>query len=740
MKKHITIIIVLLLLAFNSYSQTLRGRVFTTRGKNIEYLNGVSIKWLNTNIGTLSDTLGKFSLKMENIIDKKLLVEYLGYNSDTVTIEENIRFVEIELKPLFSTEEITVKDEMKSNYIDNSLIKQEVIGQKEFKIAPCCDLSTVFGKNVSVDVVVTDILTNTKELKLLGLEGTYTQVLVDNLPIVTGINTKYNVTSIPGTLIEHVTISKGANSVVSGIESISGITNVILKDYEKSEKLLLNLYLSHMLESQVNINYAKSFSKWNSLFAFQGLKNFLKVDENNDSFLDAPLVTRFMGYNKWKYNTSNSDIMIAGKYLFEERVGGQTNFDINTDKGSNIIYGQTVRLHNADLYSRQQYNLDQDNNLRFYANVGYTDQESFYGITKYDATQVNSDLNMFYEFATTPDIKLKLGVALKYRNLIEDITFLNYTTKTYAGKYSKNEIVPGMYVESRFDIIPKKFSAIAGLRLDRHNRYGLILTPRTLLKYSVNDKTTIRASIGTGFRTSDPFVEYSNLLASSKNIVFPSEIKPEKILNYGFDVVHYFDFVILSGNISIDFYRTEFSNKVMPDYDSDYYTVYFRNYSGAYSNVFQIETSFSLLRGLELKSSYKITDLHYTFEGIGYVQPFIPKHRVLVAVTYTSNNKQWVFNSNLQWFGSQRIPPTTQLPEYLRIPDRSDSYTLLGFQITKFFTHFELYAGVENLLNFIQSNPVIDSKNPFGPYFNTSYVWGPTKGREIFTGFRYIIK
>lgn len=739
MKKYIVTTIILLLFGSNSYAQTLKGKIFTTRDKKIEYLNGVSIKWLNTNIGTFSDTTGKFSLKMDNITDKKLLVEYLGYNTDTITIENNIRFVEIELKPLFITDEITVKDEMKSNYIDNRLTKQEVIGQKDLKIAPCCDLSGVFGKNVSVDVVVTDILTNTKELKLLGLEGAYTQVLIDNLPVTTGINTKYNVTSIPGTLIEHVTISKGANSVVQGTESISGITNVILKDYEKAEKLLLNLYVSHMLESQFNINYAKSFSNWNSLFAFQGLKNFVKVDENNDSFLDAPLVTRFMGYNKWKHNTQNSDITIAGKYLFEERIGGQTTFDI-TNKGSNIIYGQTVKLHSADLYSRQQYNFNGDNNLKLYANVGYTDQESFYGITRYDATQINSDLNIFYEFVTTSLLNLKLGTALKYRNLKEEIKFLNTTTKTYAGTYLKNEVVPAVYSEGKFDIIPEKLSIIVGLRFDHHNQYGVITTPRTLLKYSINCKTTIRASIGTGFRTADPFAEYSNLFASSKNIVFPTKIEPEKVLNYGFDVVHYFDFSILSGSISIDFYRTEFSNKVMPDYDRDYYIVYFRNYNNAYSNVFQIETNLSLVKGLELKSSYKITDLRYTFEGSEYTQPFVPKHRILVAVTYTSDNKQWVFNSNLQWFGSQRIPSTIQIPTYLQVPDRSDPYTLIGFQITKFFEHFELYAGMENVLNFFQPNPVIDSKNPFGSYFNTTYIWGPTKGREIFAGFRYIIK
>jgi len=740
MRKLIAIIITILIFTTNCYTQNLKGRVFTTKGKSIEYLNGVSIKWIGTDIGTLTDSLGKFSLETKGIIDRRIIAEYIGYRTDTTIVEPNIKFIEIELKPLFSTDEITVVDEVKSNFIDNSLIKREVIGQKEFKIAPCCDLSGVFGKNVSVDVVVTDILTNTKELKLLGLEGSYTQILIDNLPIATGINTKYNVTSIPGTLIEHITISKGANSVVQGTESISGITNVILKDYEKSEKMLLNLYLSHMLESQINMNYAFSFSNWKSLFAFQGLKNFLKVDENNDSFLDAPLVTRFMGYNKWKRTTSKSDILIAGKYLFEERTGGQKNFDPDLDKGSNLIYGQTITVHSADIYSRQQYNFKGDDNLKVYMNIGYTDQESFYGITKYNAKQLNSDINTVYEITSIlGNNKLKVGFAFRFRNLEENISFLNITTKTYAGKYLTNEAIPGIYSEGLFNV-SDKLSILAGLRLDRYDQDNYILTPRTLIKYSPNDKTTIRVSVGTGFRTPVPFVEYSNLLASSKNILFPSDIKMEKMLNYGVDILRYFDFNFISGNVSLDFYRTIFSNKVMPDFDRDYYTVYFRNFDNAHSNVFQIETNVTLLKGLEIKSSYKFTDLQYTFEDVDYIQPFAPKHRILFALTYTTKNKGWVFNSNLQWFGRQRIPSTSQLPPYLQISDKSEPYTLIGFQVTKFFEHFEIYAGVENFLNFIQNNSVIDNEHPFGPYFNTSYIWGPTKGREFFAGLRYIIK
>jgi len=205
---------------------TVRGIVYGLGGDDKEVLDEAVIKWINTNKGVVTGNGGKFELPKINITDKRIIVSYVGYTTDTFDVSEK-NYIEVVLKSSFSTQQIDVEGERSSSYISDDDTKTEVISQFELKKDACCDLSGCFGKNASVDVAVTDILTNTKDIKVLGLEGAYTQILIDNMPLMTGLITKYGVSSIPGTLIDQITISKGSNSVIQGYESISGIMNVL---------------------------------------------------------------------------------------------------------------------------------------------------------------------------------------------------------------------------------------------------------------------------------------------------------------------------------------------------------------------------------------------------------------------------------------------------------------------------------------------------------------------------------
>ena len=281
---------------------------------------------------------------------------------------------------------------------------------------------------------------------------------------------------------------------------------------------------------------------------------------------------------------------------------------------------------------------------------------------------------------------------------------------------------------------------MTGIRFDNHNEHGLIITPRALLRYQPVKTIVMRASIGTGYRTINLFSEYSNLLASSRNIVVNGKLDPEKTLNYGADILFYFGSNDYSGSFNVDFYRTEFNNKIIPDYDTNPREVIFENLNGkAFSNVLQAELSLTLLRNIEMKLAYKFIDLKYDKDGVRYEQPFTAKHRVLATVSYMPESKSWSFNAGLNWFGKQRLPSTASNPVEYQLPTESKPYTLINAQFNKNFKFFELYAGVENILNFKQDNPIISANDPFGPYFDTSFIWGPTKGREVYAGFRFIL-
>jgi len=724
-------------------SNEVKGVVYGLTGEIKEPLEGAVLKWIGTRKGTVTEKDGKFSIESDKISDRRLIVIFVGYKTDTVEVGDK-NYVEVAIRNNTSTKTIVVEDKMNSSFIENNLNKTEVITSAELKKDACCDLSGCFGKNASVDVTVTDILTNTKELKVLGLEGSYTQILVDNMPIMTGLVTKYGVTSIPGTLISRINISKGSNSVIQGYESISGIMNVMLKDYSTSEKILMNGYLNSALEPQFNLNASTKLKKWNTLFAFQTVQDSKKVDENSDGFLDVPLTRRYMFYNKWKYgspeDSSNTNVLIGLKYLDERRIGGQKNFNYNTDIGSASVYGQTVNLHNGDAYARFSQMTGKESQFKVYVNGGFFNQTSYYGATLYDAKQKSFNINALYEFPVMGHNYLRFGSSYKYENIKEDINFLSAATKTYAGNYEKNESVPGIYTEGTFEIEDLNLSFIGGVRVDFHNEHGTIPTERILAKYQISQNTILRASFGTGFRTVNAFSEYPSFLGSGKDIRGVRNIKPEKTINYGIDLLQYFVLGGFSGNINFDFYKTIFSNKVIAECDAMPYMYMFTNFSDAGSNVFQVESSVNFLQNLDLKFAYKYIDLYYFKNGVRLEQPFNSKHRFLTGITYTYPGNSWVLNMYIQWFGKQSIPSTAKYPVQYQVPTESDAYAMMNIQFTKNFKFLEFYTGIENLLNYTQSNPIISADNPFSKNFETGYIWGPTRGRDFYVGIRYFIK
>src|SRR5690606_36970777 len=226
-------------------------------------------------------------------------------------------------------------------------------------------LTGCFGTNSSVEVKVTDAVTKTKEITPPGVNGSYTQVLVDNIPMMTGLTSKYGVSSIPGPLVNSIMISKGSNSVLQGHESISGIINVILKDRETSDKLYLNGFVNDVLEKQFNVNYGDEFGKWNTLVSGHTVQKSDRVDNNGDGFMDNPLTTRYLIYNKWKYDGSETDgFDISWKYLNEEKTGGQIGFNREANLGGSSVYGQTADIEQFEFYSRGTTKLSNSLNLK----------------------------------------------------------------------------------------------------------------------------------------------------------------------------------------------------------------------------------------------------------------------------------------------------------------------------------------------------------------------------------------
>lgn len=288
-----------------------------------------------------------------------------------------------------------------------------------------------------------------------------------------------------------------------------------------------------------------------------------------------------------------------------------------------------------------------------------------------------------------------------------------------------------------------KLTWIAGVRGDHHNQFGFQFTPRTLLKYDIAPRTIIRVNVGTGWRTVNLFSENIGLLVSSRNIIFEASLQPEKAINYGINLTQKFETKDnnLSGYFSADFYRTAFRNQIFPDYDSDPTKAIIKNFTEtSISNGFQAELYWKIYKWFELKTGYNFLDVYREIGETKQLLPFNPMHKVLTSFSYQPITNQFHFDMNVHWNGKQRLPDTKSNPAEYQRPDFSQPYTVVNAQFTYNFKKFEVYSGCENIFDFRQRQPIISWQNPFGPCFDTSSVWGPTRGREIYVGVRFKLK
>jgi len=689
---------------------------------------------------------GGFEISTTGITDLRLVASFAGFITDTVATGGKT-YLSITLKKdLKALEAVTARSV--NTFITAAVGKVELINQRELSKAACCDLAGCFGAQASVQAHTTNVVTNAQELRILGLSGVYNQLLVDGLPMLQGTNYTYGVSTYPGTVVENIYVSKGTTSVLQGFESISGQINMETRQPGKTDKLHLNAYINSFGEKHFNANLSVSVGaakKWHSLFALHTVQPAARFDRNNDGFLDLPLLQRYMVFNKWQYRSDTDtgfSAQIGLRFVQEKRIGGQTGYDADADRGSDAVYGQLVRFSQPEAYTKLMYRFHHDHAVVLAAAGSYHEQDSWLGITSYQAQQQHGYFNLQHEWLWQQKHLLKYGISYRYQQLDETISFsIAAPGLTYAGDYKTALRVPGFFAENTFHWAADKVVLITGARMDRHQDYGWYFTPRSLVKYNVSKDHTFRASAGTGWRQVNLFSEQAMILATSRNIEFKEPLKPEKAINWGVSHTYRFAGEFVTGTISADFYSTIFSNQFFPDYDIDPSKIIIRNFTGpSRSNGLQVESSVTLYKQLEVRGAYNYLDVYQKKNGEKLALPFNPRNRAMMAISYRTFNNKWQADINGHWFDQMRLPDTRLNPEPYRRPSYSTPYATLNAQGTFRINTLELYAGCENIFNYVQPNPIISADNPFGPYFDLSSVWGPTRGRELYLGIRYSLK
>lgn len=730
--------------SFAQDSNVIKGEVYESLSENKkEYLAGANVYWLNTSDGSVTDSFGKFEITM-NARENILVISYIGFKSDSIEIKGN-DYISVDLHASLELADVDVVYRQRSTVSSHSSsIKVDNIGEKELLKAACCNLSESFETSPSVDVSFTDAVTGTRQIEMLGLAGPYTQITRENMPDVRGLAAIYGLTYTPGPWVKSIQLNKGTGSVVNGFESIAGQINIELQKPEDADKLYLNLYANQAGRLEANANLAfKLDSKWSTGFLLHTKNSSIKQDRNGDGFMDMPIGNQFIGLNRWKFIGDNGlrfQFGVKGTYV--DVHGGQLEFDPTNDAGQTTYWGMKNKVERYEAWAKVgKVNFDKPwRSIGLQLSSVYHDQASYFGFNDYLGNQKGLYANFIYQsIIGSTDHVIKTGASFQYDNYHESLNGI---------AFNRIESVPGVYAEYTYKL-NEKFSAVAGLRADYHNAYGFFATPRLHVRYAPNIKTVLRASAGRGQRTANIIAENMGLLASSRqweiiggdNSDKPYGLEAEVAWNMGANITRDFELFYREGKISADFYYTTFENQIVVDRDFSPQQVRYYNLEGqSFSQSFQIQLDYELINRFDLRLAYRWYDVKTTYSEELLEKPLISANRAFINLAYQTQN-YWSFDFTLNWQGQKRIPFTGSNPEPYQLDDYSPNFYVINVQVSKNWKKkFEIYAGIENLLDFRQDNPILASEDPFGPYFDASMVWGPVFGRNIYGGLRFYLR
>jgi outer membrane receptor for ferrienterochelin and colicins len=681
-----------------------------------------------------TDSTGFFELDL-HAHEGWLIARYPGFDLDSQQFDHDQKEIFFTLYSALELEQVLI---IARKYdVEFELfrpIKVETINGAELKKAACCNLAESFESNASVDVVYSDAVSGARAIQMLGLSGIYTQLLSENIPLTRGLSSNFGLSYIPGPWIESIQITKGVGSVVNGYESMTGAINIeYLKPEEhKVDNYFVNLYGNIMGRSEANVHLRKSFNKKVSTLLFGHGSGYLtENDHNHDGFLDNPLGYQVNIFNRWKIQGEKTEQVIGLRVVQDEKMGGQTDIHhpiigVPYDVKLSSRIGE-VFIKNGFLFPKKKFA-----SLGLIGAAKYQENKNIFGIRSYEGVQKSGYFNAIYQnMLFTSFHQIRAGASMIYDD---------YTEKFNDSGFNRVEQVPGVFAEYTGN--PEgEFTFMAGGRADYHNIYGMKYTWRVHTKWNPTPRTSIRLLAGTGFRSARVFMENMAMLASSRKLILDKNLLAEESFNTGASYTFRFLIGDRESAVNVDYYYTQFKNQVLIDLDASAREIHIYNLSNAsYSHSAQADIDLQLTRTIQVHAAYK-----YYFVRSQYLtgwkdKPFIPFNRAMLNVSYTTVNKIWKIDLINNWFGQGRVPSTSENPYAYQMPEKTKSYVISHMQITRLFRKWEVYAGVENLLDFTQHYAIIDSDNPFGTYFDASMIWGPLNGRNIYLGVRYGLK
>ena len=729
-------------------SASIKGQTNSISGKvssNGEVLPFVNVYLKKNKQGTSTNENGFFELKNIPNGTYTIVASSIGFKfkSKKITLTGNQKIVKnFNLKVNDALEEIVISGTLRPVTKSNSPVPVEVYSETFFRKNPTPSIFESLQNVNGVRPQLNCSVCNTGDIHINGLEGSYTFVLIDGMPIVSGLSTVYGLTGIPQALIERVEIVKGPASTLYGSEAVGGIINVITKKPVNAPLLSTDTFISSW--GEVNLDVGLRYNASEKIQGLLGVNYFNfqnRIDTNNDNFTDLTLQNRISIFNKINIERkSNKVFTIAGRYVYEDRWGGEMNWE-KAFRGGNQIYGESIYTNRWETFGTYELPTTENLNFQFSANGHY--QDSFYGETSYDAAQLIGFGQLIYNKKLGGKHDLLLGAAYRY-TFYDDNTF---ATLNENGIHNSPSIIhlPGVFAQNEISFSARK-KILLGVRWDYNSVHGNIFSPRVNYKWSSRDTShTIRLSAGNGFRVANIFTEDHAALTGARTVEFDGALDPETSWNGNVNYVKKINTESSFITIDASAFYTYFNNRILPDYESDPNKIIYANLEGSsVSQGISLNTDFLFTNGLAINAGATLMEVSVTEDGVKRTQLLTEGFSGVWSISYKFHNNFSIdYTGNI--YGPMRLP---LLGENDPRDEYSPWFSIQNIQLSKKFNNsWEIYGGVKNLLNFTPAaNSINSADNPFDEGVNTelnpesafdpSYVYASNQGIRAFAGVR----
>ena len=616
-------------------------------------------------------------------------------------------------------------------------VNGQLIGKDELFKAACCNLGESFVTNPSVDVNYSDPATGASQIKLLGLSGKYVQMLTENLPDFRGASMPYSLSYVPGPWMNSIQVSKGNSSVRNGYEAMTGQINVEYLKPEAEEGMSVELYTEDNWSIETNAEGNVHLNDRLSTQFFGHFNNDRCYDSDGDGFQQMPTMRQYNFMNRWAYLGDRYIFHGGLSYLNEKRESGQME-EHATENQTEPLFRVGINTHRYSGYMKHALVLNREHNtsIALMAEGTLHDMDSHFGRKIYNVDEKNAYAQLLFETDITKMHNLSLGASLNHDYLDQ---WVRYTHDESAAtvKSVEKETTPGAYAQYTFNY-NGILTAMAGLRVDHSSVYGTFVTPRLHVKWQPCNLLGIRASVGKGYRTAHALAENNYLLASGRTLVVGDDLKQEQAWNYGVSTA--FNIPLWGRNLTLnaEYYYTHFISQVDVDYDYDPTVLLIDNIKGkSYSHTFQVDASYEIFKGMSLTAAYRRNIVKGVYGGVLTDRALQGKWKGLLSASYKTPLGKWQFDATLQLNGGGRMPNPYKQDDGTDSWERSfKSFEQLTAQVTRWFRHFSVYVGCNNITDFTQKTPVYHAHHPWSSSFEPTMVWAPTDRRMFYAGLR----